>query len=152
MTTAEIAKAFTQLLKDGKHHEAAEMFNAPDIVSIEAMDGPMARVEGAAAVAAKGKWWMENHTVHSMEVEGPFVNGDKFMVEFDLDVTVNETGIRSEMEEIALYTVRAGKIVEEQFFPEHGDDEDEEDEEEAEETETSEAEEMADEPGIHRQG
>ncbi|MGL4240195.1 MAG: SnoaL-like domain-containing protein [Beijerinckiaceae bacterium] len=142
MTTAEIAAEFTALLKDGKHVEAAEKFNAKNIVSIEAMEGPMARVEGAEAVAAKSKWWMENHQVHKMEVEGPFVNGDRFMVEFDLDVTANETGIRQEMEEIALYTVKNGKIVEEQFFPEHGDD-DEEDEDEDEES---------DEEGVHRQG
>ena len=44
MTSAEVAKAFTGMLKAGDHHGAAATFNAPDIVSIEAMDGPMSRV------------------------------------------------------------------------------------------------------------
>jgi ketosteroid isomerase-like protein len=151
MNTLEIATAFTALLKEGKHAEAAAQFNAPDIVSIEADDeGAPIRFEGAEAVAAKAKEWMEKNDVHSVEVEGPFVNGDKFMVEFDMDVTDKESGERMEMEEIALYTVRDGKIVEEQFFPEHGDDGD--DEEEEDEEETSEAEEDEDEPGVTRQG
>jgi ketosteroid isomerase-like protein len=148
MNTLEIATAFTALLKEGKHEEAATKFNAPDIVSIEADDEGMSiRTEGSEAVAAKAKAWMEKNEVQNVEVEGPFVNGDKFMVEFDMEVTDKESGEAMEMEEIALYTVRDGKIVEEQFFPEFGDDEDEEDEEE-----TAEADEDEDEPGVHRQG
>jgi hypothetical protein len=40
MTTAEIAKDFTDLLKQGQNHVAAEKYNADDIVSYEAMEGP----------------------------------------------------------------------------------------------------------------
>lgn len=134
MSTRDVAIAFTEMLRNGDHAGAAKTFNHPDIVSIEAMDGPMAHVTGAAAVAEKAKWWEENHTVHEMEVEGPFVNGDQFMVEFDVDVTVKATGERQEMEEIGLYTVRDGKIVEEKFFYEDASSEDDEDEENKEDT------------------
>ena len=44
------------------------------------------------------------------------LNGDQFAVRFHFDVTVKETGERRVMDEVGLYTVRNGKIVEERFF------------------------------------
>ena len=116
MTNSETAKAFTDMLKAGDHEGAAKKFNAPNIVSCEAMDGPMARVEGAAAVKAKSDWWYGAHEVHSVTTEGPYVNGDQFTVRFAMDVTTKETGQRMQMQEVGLYTVKDGKIAEERFF------------------------------------
>jgi ketosteroid isomerase-like protein len=128
MTTLEIAKAFTAMLQEGDHKGAAEKFNAPNIVSIEPMDGPMARVEGTDAVALKSQWWYANHEVHEVNAEGPFVNGDQFMVLFDMDITPKATGERMESSEIGLYTVKDGKIVEERFYYDQSEDEDEDEE------------------------
>lgn len=116
MSIKDIADAFTNMLKAGQHDEAAQQFNAEDIVSIEAMDGPMARIQGTEAVKAKGEWWYANHEIHSAESHGPFINGDRFAVRFVMDVTVKESGERMQMEEVGLYTVRDGKIAEERFF------------------------------------
>lgn len=116
MTTSELAKAFTEMLKSGDHEGAAARFNAPDIVSVEAMDGPMARLQGTEALKAKSEWWYANHEIHSAESFGPFVNGDQFVVRFVMDVTKKDTGERIQMEEAGLYTVKDGKIVEERFF------------------------------------
>lgn len=115
-TTSEVAKAFTERLKAGDHIGAAERFNSPDCVSLEAMEGPMARVQGMDAIKAKGEWWYANHQVHAIVTEGPYVNGDAFVVTFDMDITVNASGERIKSKEAALYTVRDGKIVEERFF------------------------------------
>ncbi|MCZ8181581.1 MAG: nuclear transport factor 2 family protein [Beijerinckiaceae bacterium] len=116
MDTAAIAKAFTAMLKAGQHIEAAERFNAPDIVSLEAMPGDMAICRGTAAVKAKSDWWYANHEIHSAESDGPLINGDQFLMRFSLDVTPKMTGQRMQMEEFGLYTVRDGRIVEERFF------------------------------------
>ena len=116
MTTADVAKAFTDMLKANDHHGAAKAFNAPDIVSIEAMEGPMARVQGTVAVEAKSQWWYDNHEVHSVVTEGPYVNGDQFAVTFAMDITTKATGARSQMSEVGLYTVKDGKITEEKFM------------------------------------
>lgn len=116
MTTKEVAEAFTAMLKAGDHHGAADKFNAEDIASYEAMEGPMAVVKGRAAIKAKSDWWYANHEVHGGTVEGPLVNGNMFLVEFGLDVTMKATGQRMQMQETALYTVKDGKIVEERFF------------------------------------
>jgi ketosteroid isomerase-like protein len=115
MSTADVAKEFTAALKAGKF-EDAEKFWSDDVVSIEAMDGPMKEAKGRAAVHAKGEWWTANHDVHSFEASGPFVNGDQFALRFAIDVTPKESGQRTKMDEVGLYTVRGGKIVEERFF------------------------------------
>ncbi len=114
-TTAEVAAAFTALCKAGKFEDAGAQFWSDDIVSIEAMpEAPVAR--GRAAVDAKGEWWYGAHEVHSAESHGPYVNGDQFAVRFVMDVTVKESGLRMAMDEIGLYSVAGGKIVEERFF------------------------------------
>jgi len=116
MTIAELAKDFTDLLKQGKDEAAAGKYNADNIVSYEAMEGPMAVCEGKEAVKQKGAWWQANHEVHSANVEGPFVNGDQFAVRFKYDITPKETGKRITMDEVGVYTVKDGKVVAERFY------------------------------------
>lgn len=116
MTTAELAKAFTALLEQGDHEGAARKYNADNVVSYEAMDGPMAVCKGKEAVKQKGDWWAENHEVHSASAEGPYVNGDQFAVRFKFDVTPKATGERVVMDEVGIYTVKDDKIIEERFF------------------------------------
>jgi ketosteroid isomerase-like protein len=116
MTTLELAKDFTDLLKQNDHDGAAEKYNADDIVSYEALDGPMAVCEGKEAVKQKSEWWRANHEVHGGSVEGPFVNGDQFAVRFTMDITPKATGERVMMDEVGVYTVEDGKIIEERFY------------------------------------
>jgi ketosteroid isomerase-like protein len=116
MTNAEAIKAFTDMLKAGKHEEAAASFNSPNIVSLEAMDGPMARIEGTAALKAKSDWWYGAHEVHAVTTDGPYVNGDQFTVVFDMDITNRESGQRIKAKEVGLYTMKDGKVVEEKFY------------------------------------
>ena len=75
----------------------------------------MAELKGRKAVERKGQWWNENHEVHSFKVEGPYVHGDQFVVRFMGDVTPKGQK-RMHLDEVGLYTVRHGKIVEESFF------------------------------------
>jgi hypothetical protein len=67
-------------------------------------------------VKGKAKWWSENHTVHSATTDGPYPNGDRFIVKFVYDITFKPESRRFTMEEMALYTVNNGKIVREEFF------------------------------------
>ncbi|TGR37114.1 nuclear transport factor 2 family protein, partial [Mesorhizobium sp. M1C.F.Ca.ET.195.01.1.1] len=57
MTITEIAKDFTELLKQGNSDGAAEKYNADAIVSYEAMEGPMAVSRGKEALKQKSQWW-----------------------------------------------------------------------------------------------
>ena len=119
MTAMDVGKKLVELCKQGKNQEAMETLYSPDIVTIEAMDMPnMPReMRGMQAVGAKAKWWVENNIVHSAEVEGPWPNGDQFIVRFKYDITSKPQGNkRSTMDEVGLYTVENGKVVREQFF------------------------------------
>lgn len=116
MDVNQIAADFTALCKAGKLEEAGEKYWDPKVVSLEAMEGDMARIEGIEGVRGKGAWWNGAHEIHSLEVGGPYVHGDQFVVRFTMDVTVKETGQRNQMDEVGVYTVRGGRIVEERFF------------------------------------
>jgi len=114
-TTAEVAAAFTALLRDGRDREAGDIHWGKDAVSLEPVEGDMARLEGADAIRQKHAWWEANFTVHGTTVDGPYIHGDQFAVKFTADITGPDKA-RMTMREIALYTVRAGKVVEERFF------------------------------------
>ena len=117
MNTTEIAEKVVELCRQGKNDEALAMY-ASDAVSVEAMAPPGGDREskGLDAIKAKGEWWVDNHEVHSMSVTGPWPHDDRFIVGFQFDVTVKPTGQRMKMDETALYTIKDGKIVREEFF------------------------------------
>ncbi|MBL6454821.1 nuclear transport factor 2 family protein [Belnapia sp. T6] len=116
MDTQAVAAEFAALCKAGKFEEAGERFWAEDVVSIEPMQGEMAELRGKAAVRGKGEWWYANHVIHGTETHGPYVNGNQFALRFHIDVTQKASGQRMQMEEVALYTVRDGKVAEERFL------------------------------------
>jgi ketosteroid isomerase-like protein len=118
MSTHDIANDIVALCKEGQFAESGERYWADDVVSVEAggppgMD-PVSR--GKDAARGKGEWWANAHEIHSIGVEGPYVNGDQFIVRFTMDITQRETGQRMQMDETALYTLKDGKIAEERFF------------------------------------
>ena len=88
-------------------------------MSLEPREGDMDRLEGAEAIRQKHAWWEENFTVHSASTEGPWVHGDRFALKLTVDAT-GPDGTRTVMEEIGLYTVRDGRVVEERFFARPG--------------------------------
>ena len=114
-TTQEIANDLVALCRAGQFDAPGPKYFADDVVSVEPMPGEMARLEGKQAVKGKGDWWAANHEVHDVQVDGPYVHGDRFIVRYKMDVTPKD-GQRHTMDETGLYTVQGGKIVEEQFF------------------------------------
>jgi ketosteroid isomerase-like protein len=54
--------------------------------------------------------------ISRVTVEGPYVNGDPFVVRFKMDITINASGERRTMDEVNLDTIRNGKIAEERFY------------------------------------
>ena len=115
MSTQDIATDLVALCRAGKFDEAGEKYWADDVLSVEPA-GDMAETRGKVAVRGKGEWWEGAHTVHAVEIAGPYVNGNQFAVRFTIDQTVKETGERGTMDEIGLYTLKNGKIAEERFF------------------------------------
>ncbi len=115
-TTAEVAAEFVALLRADKEQTVYETLYSPDIVSVEQMPGPHQMCEGMAAKQAKNEWWEQQHEVHRMEVSDPLVADGYFAVRFDLDMTHKPSGQRHDGDELALYTVKDGLIVREEYF------------------------------------
>jgi hypothetical protein len=118
MTAQEVGKQLVALCGEGKFMEAIQSLYADGIVSVEAMAAPggSREVTGLEAVIGKANWWQENHEVHGMQLEGPLATEKHFCVRFTIDVTFKPTGQRSTMDELAMYEVKDGKIVREEFF------------------------------------
>lgn len=117
-STAAVAEELVALCRAGRNVDAIEAFYSPEIVSIESMGNEQmpAKMSGIDAIRQKNKWWLENNEIHSAAAEGPFVGGDQFAVHYTYETTFKPTGKRNRMEEMALYTVKKGKIVREHFF------------------------------------
>ncbi|HEV7387053.1 MAG TPA: nuclear transport factor 2 family protein [Gemmatimonadaceae bacterium] len=118
-TTTTVAEELVSFCRAGRNGDAINSLYSPDIVSIESMGNETMPREskGIDAIRGKNQWWAENNEVHSATVDGPFIgNDDKFAVYYNYDVTFKPTGKRNNMEEMALYTVKDGKVVREQFF------------------------------------
>jgi SnoaL-like domain len=117
----EIGKKLVNLCNQGKAGEVINTMYAQNIVSIEAHGGPSMpqRMEGLPAIKGKMEWWEKNHEVHSGKAEGPWPHGDRFIVHFTYEVTPKAgpmAGKRITLDEAALYTVKDGKIAQEEFF------------------------------------
>ncbi len=116
--TATVAEELVSFCKDGRFLDAINTLYSPDIVSVESMGSETMpkEMKGIDAIRGKNQWWAENNEVLSSRIEGPFVGEDQFAVHYDFDVKFKPTGKRDRMEEMALYTVKDGKVVREQFF------------------------------------
>ena len=115
----EIGTKFVELAKQDKDSEILDQLYADEIVSIEGQgtDDMPARMEGMDAIRGKHQWWFDNHEIHSTTAVGPFIGhrDDQFAVQFSLDVTP-KGGERMQMTEVGLFTVKGGKVVQEEFL------------------------------------
>lgn len=120
MDIKQLATELVALCNEGKDADAMNRFYADTIVSIEGADSEemAARIEGIDAVRGKAEWWYANHEVHSLSATGPYLGHapDEFAVRFQMDITPKQGGDRMQMDEVALYRVADGKIVEERFL------------------------------------
>lgn len=119
MTTQDVANRFNELAQTGQWDKIQEELFAGNAVSIEPAHAEamgMPSVEGMEAIQQKGKAFNsmveEMHGGYSTE---PIVAGNHFSLAMGMDVTMKGIG-RNKMDEIAVYEVKDGKIVKEQFF------------------------------------
>lgn len=117
MTTQEVADRFNELSQQGKFKEIQEELYADDAVSIEPAGTPgLQNAEGLEAIKQKGEKFQEmTEEMHSAYSKEPVVAGTHFSVAMGMDITMKGMG-RVQMDEIAVYQVKDGKIVKEQFF------------------------------------
>ena len=118
-TAVEIGSRFVDLAKAGKESEILDELYDQNIVTIEGQgsEAMPARMEGMEAIRGKHQWWFDNHEIHSSSAIGPFVGhrDDQFAVQFSMDVTP-KGGQRMQMTEVGLFTIKNGKVVQEEFL------------------------------------
>jgi len=116
-TTQEVANRMNELFKEYKWNEVQEELFADDAESIEPVHSQgLKSVKGKEAIKKKGEDF--NNMVEEMHggwVSEPQVGGNYISFAMGMDVTYKGMG-RQKVEEIALYEVKDGKIVKEQFF------------------------------------
>ena len=119
MNTQEVALKLVELCRKGEYMQAVESLYGKDVVSVEprAMENMPAEMRGFDQVRGKTHWFLNNHEVHGSKVTGPFVAGDKFVVQFDIDVTDKASQKRMQMSEVGVYTVKDSKVAREEFLP-----------------------------------
>ena len=119
MNTEEVAQKVVELVRKEAWHEAVNTLYDKDVVSVEAQasDGGSPEKRGIDEVRGKVDWWIDAMEVHSFKANGPFVAHDRFVVQYDADVTDTNSKKRFQLSEVGVYTVKNGKIVREEFLP-----------------------------------
>jgi hypothetical protein len=116
-TTQEVANRLNELFKENKWAEIqAELFSE-DATSVEPAHAKgLQTVTGLDNIKKKGEEFNAMvEEVHGGWVGDPIVGGNFIAVSMGMDITMKGAG-RIKMEEIALYEVKDGKIVREEFF------------------------------------
>lgn len=119
MKTEEVAKKVVELVRKQAWYEALDALYDNDVVSVEAssMSGESPETRGKEGVRQKIDWWVTAMEVQSFNASEPFVAHDRFVVQYDADVTDKSSKQRRSMSEVGVYTVKNGKIVREEFLP-----------------------------------
>ena len=114
---------------DDNHHPcrtleyALSRVNPGDAVKLAAGTYDLSSVDierlliGKEGVRGKIDWWVKSMEVHRFTASEPFAAHDRFVVQYDADVTDRESKQRQQMSEVGVYTVKDGKIVREEFLP-----------------------------------
>jgi hypothetical protein len=116
-TTQEIADRLYALFQENKWAEAQQELFSDDAESVEPPHSMgMKSVKGRDQIAKKAEQFNEMvEEMHGGYVGKPIVAGNYIAVAMGMDVTYKGMG-RKKMDEIAVYEVKDGKIVKEQFF------------------------------------
>ena len=119
MNTEQVAKKVVELVRKQAWYEALDTLYDDDIVSVEAYSagGGSPEMRGKEAVRGKIDWWVKGMEVHSFTADGPFIAHERFVVQYDADVTDKQSKERRKLSEVGVYTVKDGKIVREEFLP-----------------------------------
>jgi len=117
MTTQEVANRFYELCLQGAYDVIQTELFSSDAKSIEpAHAGFIANADGIEAIKEKGRQFGAMvEAMHGGYCNQPIVAGNFFACTMGMDVTMKGQP-RMQMDEVAVYEVKDGKIVLEQFF------------------------------------
>ncbi len=117
MTTQEVANKYCELAKQNKWPEILDELCDQDLVNKEPEHvitrGIQPTTKGLQEIKAKGIANREKiEAIHSQHCSAPLVAGNFFTVTLSRDITFK----RMTLDEIAVFELKEGKIISEQFF------------------------------------
>ena len=118
-TADDVARDFTAMLRLGQFAAAGDAWWADDVTSIEPKDLPggiAAVVSGIEATRSKCHIRFNAAHIDDLSIDGPFVTGNQFALFLDMMIIGGADRALGPFSEIALYTVRDGRISEERYF------------------------------------
>lgn len=107
-----VASTYVAMCRAGDFSGAIDHFFPDDHVRVE--DGR--EVVGNGAVHERSQDFGAEVDIHSVDIQGPYVGGDRFAVRFSLDTTARATGTRHRTTKLSLYTVDNGRITREEVY------------------------------------
>ncbi len=114
MTTTEIANRLVELCRQGDWNTCYKELFDDSIKSVEA-DGKVSN--GFAEIAQKGEEWNASiEEFHGSTVSDPIVAGNHFSLVMTMDLKYKGAPQATTFEELCVYKVKDGKVVQEQFF------------------------------------
>jgi uncharacterized protein YbjT (DUF2867 family)/ketosteroid isomerase-like protein len=117
LPASEVAERYVAAFRAGRMDRTTRWI-APDVVRVAPLetDGEHVERRGHTEVMANARQLIQDLEFHSVTVEGPFLQGDRFAVRFSFDVTDRRTGQRGTSAKMSLYTVADGVITREEVF------------------------------------
>ncbi|MFK7833193.1 MAG: SnoaL-like domain-containing protein [Winogradskyella sp.] len=116
MNTWGVAKKWKEMCEKGKNLECINELYAENVVSKEMPGMPGEHIIGKQNVWNKNKAWLDSvEEFHGRSISAPIVAGNHFTTKMKFDLTFKDRG-RQQMEELAIFEVKDGKITNEHFL------------------------------------
>jgi uncharacterized protein YbjT (DUF2867 family) len=117
LTAAEVGDRYVSAFRAGRL-DLATKWTAPDMVRVAPLEngGKHVELRGEAEIMANAGHLTQDVEIHAVEVDGPYLQGDRFAVRFTFDQTHKPTGQRATTAKMSLYTVTGGLITREEVF------------------------------------
>ncbi len=98
--------------------DAAWAVLSPDMVRVAPLEsgGEPVEVRGLDAITENSNRLNADLEIHGVDIQGPFLNGDRFAVRFAFDETHVPTVERKTTAKMSLYTVAGGQITREEVY------------------------------------
>ncbi|CAN5313551.1 hypothetical protein BH24ACT9_BH24ACT9_05180 [soil metagenome] len=117
LSTAEVAQRYVAAFRSGRVADALALL-AADVVRVAPMetDGLPVPVHGVAAIMEASQQLDQDLDLLGVEVLGPFVSCDQFVVRFTFDEMHLPTADRRTTTKMSLYTVRNARVSREEVY------------------------------------
>jgi hypothetical protein len=114
-TIKQIADRLISLCREQKFVEAYKELYGEEAESIDPMYSLMPPARGLITLIEREKQFLAKATIHEIKISEPLISGKYFAIHIHMDFNVEDRG-RKIVDELAVYHVKGGKIVRQQFF------------------------------------